>query len=126
VATEEYQHTSLIRTLRDRWQLGPPLTARDAAARGLAPVLTLDTPRDPASWPDVVPRPVPRFDPASLSLGARLRGLPRVALFGAQELARAVGIKTPGLRQDENISRAEAIEAATDLVGHVFPHLSNH
>jgi phospholipase C len=126
VVTEDHLHTSLIRTLRDRWQLGPPLTARDAAARSLAPVLTLDTPRDPASWPDVVPRPVPPFDPASLSLGARLRALPRVALFGAQELARTVGIKTPDFRQDEKISEAEAIEAATDLVGHVFPHLTNH
>ncbi|HEY3953270.1 MAG TPA: alkaline phosphatase family protein [Streptosporangiaceae bacterium] len=126
VVTGEYRHTSMIRTLRDRWGLGPPLTARDASAASLAPVLSLDTPRDPAGWPSVVPRPVPPFDPAALSVAARLRGLPKVALFGVQELARTLGIKTPDLRQDENISRAEGIEIATDLVGHMFPHLNDH
>ena len=124
VVTEDYLHTSLIRTLRDRWELGPPLTARDASARSLAPVLTLDTPRDPAGWPSVAPRPVPPFDPAALSLGARLRALPRTALFGVQELARTLGIKTPDFRQDEDITQAEAIELATDIAGHLFPHLN--
>ncbi len=30
----EYRHTSVIRTIRERWQLGAPLTARDAPHRG--------------------------------------------------------------------------------------------
>jgi phospholipase C len=125
VVTGDYRHTSVIRTLRDRWELGPPLTSRDESAPSLAPALGLDTPRDPASWPKVLPRPVPPFDPAALSLRARLRGLPRVALFGLQELGRTVGIKTPDFKQDENITRAEAIEAATDLFGHLFPNLDD-
>src|SRR5262249_30216171 len=33
VCTEEYRHTSMLATLREVWDLGPPLTARDAAAR---------------------------------------------------------------------------------------------
>src|SRR5580693_814010 len=64
VINNEYRHTSVIRTLRERWQLGAPLTARDAAALDLAPVLSLDRPREPEDWPDVTPQPVPAFDPA--------------------------------------------------------------
>ena len=37
VVTEEFRHTSLIRTMRERWSLGNPLTARDATARRLPP-----------------------------------------------------------------------------------------
>jgi phospholipase C len=32
VVSDEYRHTSLIRTMRERWDLGGPLTARDAVA----------------------------------------------------------------------------------------------
>ena len=59
VINDEYRHTSVIRTLRERWSLGAPLTARDAAAPDIAPVLSLDTPRAPEDWPEVTPRPVP-------------------------------------------------------------------
>jgi len=54
--------------LRERWQLGAPLTGRDAVARDLAPVLALDQPRDPAGWPSAIPQPVPPFLPARVSL----------------------------------------------------------
>ena len=61
VFNEEYRHTSLIATLREQWALGDPFTARDAAARTFSHVVTLDTPRDPQTWPDPKPRPVPQF-----------------------------------------------------------------
>ena len=73
VVNAEYRHTSVIRTMRERWQLGAPLTARDAAARDISPVLSLDSPRPPEDWPEVFPRPVPPFDPAQISPDARLR-----------------------------------------------------
>lgn len=38
-------HTSVLKTIAQRWQ-PDPLTARDAAAPGLADVLTLAKPRD--------------------------------------------------------------------------------
>jgi phospholipase C len=47
VVTGEYRNTSLIATLRERWPLGPPLTARDATAPDIAPVLARRTPRPP-------------------------------------------------------------------------------
>ena len=37
-------HTSVLKTVEQRWNL-PPLTARDAAAPGFGDVLTLTTPR---------------------------------------------------------------------------------
>ena len=47
VITAEHRHTSLIATLRERWSLGAPFTARDAIAPSLAPVLSLQTPGYP-------------------------------------------------------------------------------
>jgi Phosphoesterase family len=56
VFNAEHRHTSLIATLREQWALGDPLTARDAAARTFTHTLTLDTPRDPRTWPAPDPR----------------------------------------------------------------------
>jgi phospholipase C len=123
VVTGQYQHTSLIRTLRERWSLGPPLTARDAAAAGIAPVLSLGTPRPPEDWPDVTPRPVPPFDPKALAPHVPLTSLPRVALFGVLALAKHLGLPAPGLKADENISRADGLAIVADVLGAAFPHL---
>jgi phospholipase C len=57
VVTSEFRSTSVIRTLRERWSLGDPLTQRDAAAADLATVLTRDTPRPPEEWPEILPLP---------------------------------------------------------------------
>jgi phospholipase C len=82
VVTTEYRNTSIIRTLRGRWPLGPPLTARDAGASDIAAVLTRSTPRGPEDWPDVTPRPLPRLqraqgplDPPLPPMGQTLLGL---------------------------------------------------
>lgn len=123
VVTGQYQHTSLIRTLREHWSLGPPLTARDAAAADMAPVLSLDTPRPPEDWPEVTPRPVPPFDPKALAPHVPLTSLPRVALFGALALAKHLGLPAPGLKSDENISRADGIAIVADVLGATFPNL---
>ncbi|HZY69436.1 MAG TPA: alkaline phosphatase family protein [Thermoplasmata archaeon] len=56
VVTETYRSTSMIRTLRDWWDLGPPLTRRDADAPSLLPVLSRAEPRPPEQWPKLAPR----------------------------------------------------------------------
>ncbi len=61
VFTDEYRHTSMIASLWKAWDLGEPLTARDAAARTFNHLFNLETPRAPGSWPDVTPLPVPPF-----------------------------------------------------------------
>ena len=123
VINAEYRHTSVIRTLRERWQLGAPLTSRDGAARDLAPVLSLDSPRDPGNWPDVAPAPVPRFRAAQVPPGARLRGLGQAACFPALALARHLGLPAHNLSQDEAIGHADAMALITDVCGHLFPRL---
>jgi phospholipase C len=123
VVTSQYQHTSLIRTLREHWSLGPPLTARDATASDITPVLSLDTPRPPEDWPEVTPRPVPPFDPKATAPHVPLRSFSRVALFGALALAKHLGLPTPGLAADEDISRADGLAILADVLGATFPHL---
>jgi phospholipase C len=123
VINNQYRHTSVIRTLRERWQLGGPLTARDATASDLAPVLSLDSPRDPADWPEVTPRPVPAFSPARVPLEARLKGLCRAACFPVLALAKDMGLPAPGLDHDEAIGRADAIALIDEVFGHMFPGL---
>ncbi|MCI4337264.1 MAG: hypothetical protein L3K17_08790 [Thermoplasmata archaeon] len=55
VVNQEYRSTSLIRTLRERWGLGGPLTARDASAADIAPILSRNAVRPPEEWPTVAP-----------------------------------------------------------------------
>jgi len=123
VVTDEYRHTSVIRTLRERWPLGAPLTGRDGTARDLAPVLSLSSPRAPEDWPEVTPRPVPAFDPARMSLDARLKGLSKAACFPVLALAKHLGLPAPDIGEDEAICRADAIALLNDVFGHMFPGL---
>ena len=58
VVNLEFRHTSVIRTLRERWPLGEPLSGRDAVAADLSSVLTRTTPRPPNSWPGVAAAPL--------------------------------------------------------------------
>lgn len=87
VVTGQHRATSVIRTLRDRWQLGPPLTHRDAVAPDLTPVLSLDSPRDPDLWPDPTPQPVPPYTGKVPGPGAALAGTAKAALLAAIALA---------------------------------------
>ncbi len=57
VVNEEYHNTSLIQTMRGRWSLGRPLTARDAVARDFRSVLSLTTAE--------IPRPMAHRGPAA-------------------------------------------------------------
>src|SRR5258708_12360626 len=78
-----YDHTSIIATLRKCFNLGGPLTARDAAAPDLDPVLTLDTPSNTGLATIDVPAYQPSAQDLQNALGRRLsdmqRGLPRLA-----------------------------------------------
>jgi phospholipase C len=123
VVTSEYRHTSVIATLRKRWQLGEALTARDAVAADISPVLTRETPRDPQDWPQVVARPVPPYHGRIPAPEAALRGLGRAGLAAFLALAEHLGKSSPRLTSEEDISRADAIALLTDLAGEVFIRL---
>jgi phospholipase C len=123
VVTEEYRSTSVIRTLRERWPLGGPLTGRDAVAADIAPVLSLDSPRDPADWPAVIAHPVPPYLRAVPAPASALRGLGRAAFHACLALAEDRGRGSAALTADEDVSRARALELISDLGGDAFPHL---
>jgi phospholipase C len=123
VVNEEYRHTSLIRTMRERWSLGPPLTARDATARDIAPILSLTTPRPPEQWPNVTPQPVPPFNAALLPPDRPLTVLGK-SMFGALlEFEKSFGAKVPASASDPNITGAQALEIARNLSLSIFPGL---
>jgi phospholipase C len=123
VITGQYQHTSLLATLRRRWSLGQPLTARDAGAADIAPVLSLEVPRPPETWPQVVAQPVPAFAGMQPSPESALRGLAKAAMFAAADLARFHGKDIPALHPDEEMARADGIALVIDGCGYLFPRL---
>jgi len=100
VFNQEHRHTSLIATLREQWALGDPFTGRDAAARTFSHAFTLDTPRDPATWPVPVPRPVPAYIQDALALGQTLSALGKDVFTGIRAYARQHDIKIDGLPED--------------------------
>jgi phospholipase C len=123
VVTDEYRNTSVIATLRRRWQLGPPLTARDAAAADLSPVFSLDAPRDPDGWPEVTPRPVPPYTGQIPAPAEALRGLGKAAFHACAALATHRGKPSPGLSLDEDLTRANGVALINDLAGDAFVRL---
>jgi phospholipase C len=82
LVTDTYHHTSVIRTLRERWNLGLPFTARDAEAPDLSRVFTLDVPRMPENWPDIVVRPAPVFNQSVVQPDAPLSPLAQALTMG--------------------------------------------
>jgi phospholipase C len=123
VVNDEYRSTSLIRTMRERWSLGTPLTARDAIARDIGPVLSLGEPRTPDQWPDVVPQPVPKFDVALLPPDLPLSHLGKAVLHGMLAFEKTWGASVPAISPDAELTGAEAIEIIRDTSFKLFPGL---
>ncbi len=123
VVSSEYRNTSVIRTLRERWSLGAPFSGREAIARDITPVLSLEDPRPPEEWPDVSPRPVPEFDVAVVPLDTPLSPLPRGLFFGLLALGKELGQPVPDIKPEDDIKGAEAISILRDEFGHMFPGL---
>ncbi len=125
VVNETYRNTSMIRTMRERWNLGPPLTARDADAADIAPVLTLDQPRAPQDWPDVTPRPVPGMDQALIPLDQPLSPLAQALVGGCLAMAKQLGQPAPAITDPAALTGAEGLELMHEALGHLWPGI-NH
>lgn len=86
-----FDHTSLLSTLFQRFDLGPPLTARDAAAPSFADVVTRTSPRDTPARLDAPPSPTLKeelekaLQPSGVAqaLTEALRHLPNAATLAA-------------------------------------------
>jgi phospholipase C len=123
VVTGNYRHTSLIRTLRDRWSLGAPLTARDADAPSLAPVLSRTTPRNPKDWPQVHPQPVPPFDFATFAPDRPLGTLGKSLFFSLLAFEKSMGGTVPDIAKDATITAAQADTIVRNASYSIFPGL---
>ena len=126
VFNEEYRHTSLIATLRDQWDLGKPFTARDEAARTFSHVFTLDTPRDPQTWPTPTARPVPEYMEDRAALGRAVSAIGKDLLTGIRGYAAQNNLDIEGLPKDPNadIPPEETYNVLRNFVGTFFPLLT--
>jgi phospholipase C len=126
VFNEEHRHTSLIATLREQWGLGEPFTGRDAEARTFSHALTLDTPRDPRTWPDPDPRPVPQFIEDAAALGTSLSTLGKTLAQGIREYADQDNIEIEGLPKDpsDDVPPEELLPVLRNLLATLFPRLA--
>jgi Phospholipase C len=82
VVTDTFHTTSVLRTLREHFDLGPALTRRDAAAPGLAPAFNRREPRTdrPAVTPPTYVPPARDARPGMSQLGeAAMRNAARLA-----------------------------------------------
>jgi phospholipase C len=126
VFNQEHRHTSLIATLRERWNLGDPFTARDGAARTFTHAFTLDQPRDRNSWPVPTPRPVPPFTMDATALGQVLSQLGKTFLEGLRQHAAGTGVKLEGLPADPKaeIPPGQIVTVLRSAAAIYFPQLA--
>jgi phospholipase C len=123
VVNDVFRSTSVLATLRERWSLGSPFSAREAMAPTLRSVLSRETPRDPGTWPDVVPRAVPAFDEDLIPLDAPLSGLAKAFFFGFLAFGKDLGRTMPDYSTHAPPNGAEALAVVRDLFGHLYPNL---
>jgi len=127
VINEEHRHTSMIATLRKVWDLGDAFTARDAAAPAFDHLLSRESPRDPAGWPDVEPLPVSQFHMDMVQMGRALSVLGRTAGNGMLQHARQSGLAIPPELTDPDAhpSTEQTLMALRDIAAQVFPRLAS-
>lgn len=124
VCTDEMRHSSLLATLRQVWDLGEAFTARDKAAATFHHVLARAEPRDPESWPEVRPLPVPAFGPQHIGLAHALGTIGRHLCQGLYEHARRdVSLPDPP-STDPDLSPGLALDFAATIGRRLFPGLA--
>jgi phospholipase C len=82
VITETFHNCSVLRTMRDHFNLGPPLTKRDEIAPNISPVFNLSIPR--TDFPEIK---VDKYNPDK---GGNER-ISQIAQFTLRNVARYVG-----------------------------------
>jgi phospholipase C len=126
VINDEHRHTSMIATLRKVWGLGDPLTGRDAAAAPFDHLLSRETPRDPAGWPEVTALPVPQFHMDVVQMGRALSVLGKTAGSGMLEHAQRSGLAIPPELADPDAHPGveQTITALRSIALQIFPRLA--
>ena len=124
VINETYRNASVTRTLRERWNLGAPLTARDADAADIAPALSLAEPRPPEDWPEVSPRPLPGDSGTLIPLDAPLSPLAQALVMGCLALAQQLGQPVPTITDPTVLTGTQGLDVIHDALGSLFPRLA--
>ncbi len=126
VFNDEYRHTSLIATLRKVWNLGDPLTQRDASARTFDGLLALDEPRDPETWATITALPVPDSHLDEEALGKALSSLGKNMGKGLIDHARERGVELPPQLDDPDaeITPQLIVDVLRHVAWHYFPRLA--
>ena len=106
--------------------MGEPLTGRDAAARTFSHAFSLDSPRDPKSWPVPLPRKVPQFTRDVLALGQVASVLGKTLLDGLRGYAQANNIEVEGLPRDPKaeIPPDQILQVMRNFLAILFPLLA--
>jgi phospholipase C len=126
VYNEDYRHTSLIATLRKIWDLGEPLTGRDATARTFEQVFSRDQPRDPQTWPDFPAQPVPEWTADPEVIGRAVSGLAKKMIPCLIAHAKEIGVPLPPEANDPNaeLPPAMLVQLLRETALHYFPALA--
>jgi len=124
VVNREYRSTSVIRTMRERWSLGGPLTARDAMAADIAPLLSRPSPRSQAEWPQVQAKPLGLLTKVVERLEHPLSRLEKDLVAEALEHEAYVEHRTQVV-DVERLNRREACEHLSRIQGKWFPGIAN-
>ncbi len=127
VINDEHRHTSMIATLRKVWGLGDAFSARDAAAAPFDHLLSRESPRDPASWPEVAALPVPKFHMDMVQMEQALGTLGKTMGRGLLEHAKRADIALPTELTDPNQhpTAEQIITALRSVAAELFPRLTS-
>jgi hypothetical protein len=98
----------------------------DAAARTFSGVFTLDTPRDPKTWPEPAPRPVPKFTMDALALGNVMSVLVKDLLNMIRAYAQQANVTIDGIPDDPNtpIPPDKVMPVLQESAVMIFPKLA--
>jgi phospholipase C len=126
VYNEEYRHTSLIATLRKKWDLGEAFTQRDASARTFEHVFSRDTPRNPETWATFKAQPVPAWMKDDKVIANSLSHIGKNMGPGLIAMAKQFGVKLPQHLDDPNaeVTPMLTLELIRAILFNFFPRLA--
>jgi phospholipase C len=126
VYNDEHRHTSMIATLRKLWDLGEPLTARDAIAKPFDYVFTRETPRAPKEWATINARPAPEYHVNWEYTNHSLSALGKAATPGIIAQLKAHGVEIPAAVESPDFALTPQVAwSLVELASwHLFPTLA--